>query len=377
MEVKKINRNRVFRYINSRPRCSTSEIAKTLGLSMPTVLNIRKELLESGLLEEVGEYESTGGRKAMAISSVKERYLALGIDITADHVSCVLTDLAGEVRRHERIPLRFYEDQEYFKTIGKKVEECIRNNGIDEDRFAGIGISVPGIVDETRRMILYSHALNLRDLSFEALTADIPHDCMFINDANAAALSEVYNSVCREALVYLSLSDTVGGAIINPRNTDPFSTIGNIIQEGTNHRAGEFGHMTLEPEGAQCYCGKYGCVDVFCNAKNLSGLTDGNLPAFFEQLEFGDRECETVWERYMDHLARVVNSLRMAFDCPVIVGGYVGGFIEPYMERLREKAAMLNTFEPDGSYVLSCRYKIEASALGAALKIIDSQISKI
>ena len=55
----------------------------------------------------------------------------------------------------------------------------------------------------------------------------------------------------------------------------------NEIYYGDRMHSGEFGHMTLEINGRQCYCGKKGCVDAYCNAQNLSNLTDGDLGRFF------------------------------------------------------------------------------------------------
>ena len=57
----------------------------------------------------------------------------------------------------------------------------------------------------------------------------------------------------------------------------------------------------------------------------------------------------------------------MTFDCDVIVGGYVGGFLAEFGEPLREMLVERNTFEPDSSYLKFSRYRLEASALGAAL----------
>ena len=135
--------------------------------------------------------------------------------------------------------------------------------------------------------------------------------------------------------------------------------------------------MTLYPGGEPCYCGKKGCVDVYCSAKNLADLEDGRLELFFEQMEKGRQEYRDIWERYLDYLAVAVDNLRMAFDCDVVLGGYVGSFIEPYIDELRDRLAPLDIFDHDGSYARACRYQKEASALGAALYQMEEYISSI
>ena len=79
------------------------------------------------------------------------------------------------------------------------------------------------------------------------------------------------------SLVYLSLSNSVGGAILT----------GGALYGGDHLRAGEFGHNTLVPDGRPCYCGKRAVwMPMLC--KVLSQLTDGNLALFFDGLRSGN-----------------------------------------------------------------------------------------
>ena len=151
-----------------------------------------------------------------------------------------------------------------------------------------------------------------------------------------------------------------------------------IPMKGITGRSGEFGHMTLYPGGEPCYCGKKGCVDVYCSAKNLADLEDMEGWNFsLNKWRRGRQEYRDIWERYLDHLAVAVDNLRMAFDCDVVLGGYVGSFIEPYIDELRDRLAPLDIFDHDGSYARACRYQKEASALGAALYQMEEYISSI
>ena len=85
-EVKKINRNRVFRYINEQKETCMTEIAAALDMSGPTVLSLVNELRDSGMIEEVGEYKSNGGRKEISFESVKGISYALGVDIYKNNI---------------------------------------------------------------------------------------------------------------------------------------------------------------------------------------------------------------------------------------------------------------------------------------------------
>ena len=83
------------------------------------------------------------------------------------------------------------------------------------------------------------------------------------------------------------------------------------------------------------------------DALRLADLTEGKLEIFFEKLEEGNAEYEKIWDEYLDNLAIAVDNLRMCFDCEVVLGGYVGNLIGPYVPRLRQMVADKNLFGHD------------------------------
>ncbi len=379
LEVKKINRNLVFRYINSQEKTSKPDIAKALNLSIPTIMQIVSELMERRLLQEVGEYASTGGRKAMAVSTIKDLHYAIGIDITQNHIGFVLTDLSGDVRAHKRIQCEYRDTCSYYTNMKEQATTFLTEYPIKKGaEFLGFGVSIPGFVSVKERKLIASHVLQVSNVSFSKFEKTLGAECYFVNDANAAAIAEVYHNEIHQDLIYISLSNSVGGGIIKQRNRRwSGNYIQDLLYEGHNARGGEFGHTTLIPGGKQCYCGKIGCADSYISAKSLAQYTDNVLETFFERLSLGDKTLLPLWDKYIEYLAILINNLRMIFDCPVILGGYVGSFLEPYLDQLIEKTEIRNTFDLDASYIKTCKYKVEASALGAALGIIDNFIGSI
>jgi predicted NBD/HSP70 family sugar kinase len=383
IDVKRLNRNRVFRYINRYGRLSRPELVQALGMSSPTVLFITNELIEKGVLREEGEFESSGGRKAKALAPIHDARFALGLDITLNHIGAVLTDLSGVVLKHVRMQKRFENTEPYWQFLSESLVAFQRDAEAPDEKILGVGISLPGIVDMRQKRLSYSHVLNVFDVPGEKISRDIPFSVAFTNDANAAALAELHSRQDYSHALYLSLSNSVGGALIfrkalylgGRRDADAWQN-DNLVM-GDNFKGGEIGHMTLVPGGKPCYCGKSGCFDAYCNAKILAQCAGGRLEPFFKGLEEGDPVFQVEWERYLDHLATQINSLRMLMDCKVIVGGYVGGFIEPYLGDLRRRLRDLDTFGDDGGYVEACIYRLEASALGAALLHIEAYINAI
>lgn len=360
--VKRFNKSLIFRAIRESERISQQDIATRLGLSVPTVLQNVRELLDAGLVREEGEFQSTGGRKAKAFALVPDARHSLGVDVTESGVEMVAVDLAGRTVSHKRFPLRFSTSDKFFVKMADLIRRFADDCGIPDSNVLGVGFSVPGIVNTSGETIEYSHILRITNVATENFSRSVPHLCTFLNDANAAGLAEFFNRGDLRNAAYLSLSPSVGGALL----------IGGELYLGENRRSGEFGHQALYPNGRECYCGKKGCLDVYCSSKVLARETGDNLDLFFEKLRGGDKHCRKAWEEYLGNLAVAINGIRMVFDCEVVVGGYVGGHLDGLVGELRDRLAELNTFERDGSYVRACCYRIGASAAGAALQHISA-----
>lgn len=332
---------------------SKTQLAKTLELSMPTVLSNVNELLSRGILTEVGSCESTGGRKAVQIGINPDCCCALGLNITQNHVGMVLLSAGGELVKRERLRLKFSSDLSYCAQLGNVLQAFtadIRN----KNKILGLGISVPGILDTENDLIRRSHALNLENYSLDFMRRSLPYPLHFENDANAAMLAEDLRA--NKNAVYLSLNRTLGGAFC----------IGGELYQGTNRRAGEFGHMILFPGGRECYCGKKGCADAYCSASALTDGTDETLDSFMQKLAAGNASYEKKWQEYLSHLTILVSNLRMAYDMDVILGGEVGGYLPDYTLQLGADLMRYNGFDRDSSYLKNCTCKTEASAVGAA-----------
>lgn len=359
-DKKKTNLVKVAKFILHKRITSKPEIASELGLSMPTVLQNVKELLDRGMIVESGEYGSTGGRKAKALSVNAGLRYAAGIDITGNHISYVMIDLTGELVKKKRIRERFEHSLEYNEKVHRFFEEFTDESELEPESILGVGISLPGIIDKEHETLIISHILRLKDVSLKNLSSLFAYKVRYENDANSAAMAEMYR-MDRNA-VYLSLSNTVGGSFY----------VHNRIYEGDDYRSSEFGHMVIEPNGRQCYCGKKGCVDAYCSAQVLSDKTEDDLKQFFDGLEQGEECLKKVWDEYLEYLAITVTNLRMVYDCDIILGGYVGGYLGKYMQELNKKVIKYNGFENDTTYLKTCSYKKEVSAVGIAMSFVEA-----
>lgn len=367
MEVKKNNRNRVFRYIRKCGTASNPDISYELKISLPTVTQNTKELLEQGMIEEMGEFQSTGGRRAKALAVAADFRYAAGLDITRNHVGMMLVNFKGEILDYERIHKPYRTEDNYYREVSERLEAFIEKYVQNREKILGIGISVPGIVDLDKQEITNSHALDVKSLSFSKISRFFSYPCRFFNDANAGAYAEGLGREEAERFFYLSLSNTVGGAVFYDEE----------LMQGKNFRCGEVGHMTIVPDGVRCYCGKDGCLDAYCSAHLLAQAEEGKLENFFAALNRREEKAVQLWEQYTSYLAVAINNIHMLLDCDVVLGGYVGSYTEPYLKEIRHKVARRNTFEEDGAFVRACNYKVGAAAYGTALKVMEEYIEQV
>lgn len=328
------------------------ELAKQLNLSMPTVLSNVNELMEAGVVTEKGEGESTGGRKAVRIGLHASYRYALGVDITANHLGMVLVNLCGEILKQERIRMKFEADISYYSCLAEKLRGFYEPEA-EADKILGVGISMPGIIDQKNALLVKSHALHLENYSLKMIEQILSMPVCYENDANAAMLAEEPRRLGNS--IYLSLNNTLGGAVCMEGSLFP----------GQNRRAGEFGHMILVPNGRKCYCGKNGCADAYCAASVLTQGGKERLEDFMESIRTSER-ADRIWQEYLEHLAMLISNLRMAYDTDIILGGDVGGYLPGHMVELGQKIFKYNLFDGDIGYLKNCSYQKEASAVGAA-----------
>lgn len=367
IDVKRINRRNVARYIFAKKTTSRQQISYDLRISIPTVLQIVKELQSRGLICEVGQYTSTGGRKAVMIGSAPEARYVVGVDITRHHIGVVLLNLGGDVVDLQRIRCNYTNKKEYYMNLGQLVDEFVEKNRIPTEKVLGVGVSLPGTVNEEQTTLIDSYVLDVYDIPTCVFSQNIHYPCYFLNDANAGGLSEIFGENSNKTMMYLSLSNSIGGAVF----------INGKLSIGENCRCGEFGHMRLVPGGKVCYCGQAGCVDAYCSALRLLELGDNSLEMFFEQLDKKEPDHVKFWEEYLNYLALTIVNLQMAFDSDIVLGGYVGAWLQPWLADLNERVDRLSPFKQKKIVLKAGRFRNEAAAYGVATCLIERYFNEL
>lgn len=354
--------------------CSKQTLAQDMKLSLPTVYQNLTELMDAGLVDYTGEQRSTGGRRAMGLDIVSDARIAIGISVTDSRVRLVAANLRLQELSYRRIRHPLDDDFNQFSTfLSEELEKFLNDYHIDRQRLLGVGIAFPGVISADRQSMVLAPTLHMRNVTFRHLQQAIPYPIWVQNDGTCGGHAEGFmRAVSGDIkdsgnLGYLSLENGVGGALL----------IGGQLYDGNHLRSGEFGHMCVEDNGLACECGRHGCLEAYCSAKRISDDLGLTLDEFFRKLNDGNQEYAALWQDILKHLAIGINSINMVLDCDVVLGGFLGEYLEPWLPQLRQYVAQGNPFEDNGNFVHLSLLKSHNAPLGAALHFIKQFIESI
>ncbi len=209
---------------------------------------------------------------------------AVGINIGHTKLYTALIDLYGHIVSEVIIPTE--ADRGYnvvLDRLANTVDSVLTEKNVDKSQIKAVGVAIPGQIDYKHGIVRLAPNLKWHDLPIQSdITARLGLPVYIDNYANLAALGEYKYGIgavpankeaCR-SLAYISVSTGIGGGIV----------IDGRIVRGAGGAAGEFGHMTIDPDGRPCSCGKQGCLDAYASglsmvrqAKELFAAGEGRL----------------------------------------------------------------------------------------------------
>jgi predicted NBD/HSP70 family sugar kinase len=254
----------VLRLIWVERQISRAEIARRAGLSRSTVSEIVTEILPMGLVAEVGEGPSRGGRRPIVIEFQDDACVILGVEMSATHVAVALTDLRGKVlawvtKEH---PVRT-DPPGTRMVIEELCRHCLGSPAANGKPLAGIGVAVPCPVDPSLTDPLSTVVLPAWEgrLGLDELREKYGVPLLVDNDANLGALAEHWWGLGGDAdnLAYIKVATGIGSGHV----------IGGEIYRGATGVAGEIGHIAIDPQGKRCICGLRGCLVTLVGGRAL------------------------------------------------------------------------------------------------------------
>ncbi len=367
LNVKMINRNNVYNLIYKEISTSKLQIVQKLEMGISTVSQNIKTLEEDGLVERNGSFDSTGGRKADIIQIIRTARVSIGVGILKESVFIVAVDLYGTVMQSVALNIPYETTRDYYKTLGDRINEFIRDNRIDPESVLGVSIATQGIISSDGQSVSYGVIMDNSEMKLSRFSEFIPYPCRLEHDCKAAAYLELWKNKDIDSAAVLLLNRNFGGSIIINRQ----------IHQGAHMHGGAIEHLCINKDGPLCYCGNRGCLETYCSANTIENSSGMNIQTFFGNLRKGVNTCIQIWSDYLDKLAFAIRNLGIIVDGHIIISGYLAPFfVEDDITYLLH-ATNSPPFPVERSQILVGTYGQYTPAAGAALYYLEEFLKSV
>lgn len=264
----------------------------------------------------------------------------IGVDLGGTTTKFAILTVEGDIQQRWSIDTNVLDEGAHIiPDISESINHHMKLYDMTADQFAGIGMGSPGTVDRKLGTVIGAYNLNWKTLqqAKKEIEAGTGIEFAIDNDANVAALGERWKGAGEndDNVAFVTLGTGVGGGIIAD---------GHLLH-GTAGSAGEIGHITVDPKGYLCTCGKHGCLETVASATGVvrvardmaeeyAGtsqlkqiLDDGNeisSKITFDLAKQGDPLAKMVVDKVAKYLGialgNVGNTLNPAF---IVIGGGV------------------------------------------------------
>lgn len=350
-------------------------MARRLGLSAAAVTSITGELDALGLIREVAQNPSTGGRPASLLALDPGAGSVIGVKLAVDHLAGVIADLSGSVLDSRVTRLRSHRLERVTVQIERLVSDL--RESTRGRRLLGVGVGMPGAIDGPRGVcvdspILGWHAAPVAELLAKRLGLPVLID----NDVNTLAVAEQLYGLGRdvEDFVTVTIGRGVGLGIV----------VGGKLHRGRWGGAGEFGHLPVVPDGPTCECGRRGCLEalvadpVLVTQAQAEGAIgpDDSVEDLTACADAGDRAAQAIFTRAGERLGIAIAGLVNVLSPSLVIVSGEGVRARQHLEPSLRAAMDEHLFPPLAGVELAIDPWDDAKwARGAASLVLETFFS--
>jgi predicted NBD/HSP70 family sugar kinase len=271
-------KKKILNLLYEHDSLSGPEMSKRIGVSLPTALSLLNELSDQRYVEVRGAGESCGGRKPTMFGLSNDSIYV---------IACEIERYQGKINIYNShnqalTPIVYFEtsidDDELVEKIYSNARQLIEKNGIDEKRILGVGVTMPGLIDEEKGINHTIKNPEYRNVK-ERLEEKFDSLVYLNNDARMQAYGEYIFGEARghSNAIIVTWSWGVGLGII----------MDGKLYNGSTGFAGELSHIQVVENGDLCICGKRGCLETVASAYVLlneaaKGIKDNKVSQLTE-----------------------------------------------------------------------------------------------
>lgn len=346
--IRDMNSHLILEMILKESTISRAALAKTSGLTKATVSAIVQKLIEQNLVIEVGNDNTTLGRKPILLTFHANCGYALSIDVNANTISAMICNLRGENCR-----LKLYPNHADRREIIPLLITIIRDmtDSLEDTPYGvvGIGLGIHGTVYENQ--VTFTPYSPYEQLPFqEVLEQEFGIPVYLENEANLSVIGEHTFYYHTPNLIGISIHTGIGVGIF----------IHDQLYTGSNGNAGEFGHSIIEPNGRPCPCGNSGCLEQYASERSIlkqfaaiKGLEHADIDTFVAACHKQDDDALSLLEDFIRYMSYGINNLLNTFNPDMIVINssfttYFPEVLRQIQNRLQNRMRMHCVLVPSG-----------------------------
>ncbi|NPV07084.1 MAG: ROK family transcriptional regulator [Anaerolineae bacterium] len=378
-QIPAMHRAAILAAIRSEGPISRAELARRLHLRPSSVTEQVRELMSEGLICEVGQGGSDGGRPPVLLDIARAGNYAIGITLEPRGIAAALVQWDGTILA--RAPLQSVDAGSSPETLEDAAiavtEEVLADAAVPLSSVHTIGVGVSALVDTTANEAIFSSTFSeLGRFRFDRLAEHFGKPVYLEDIAYLMALGErwfVYPKDPRP-LVFLLISSGTCGAVLSPAGTPELPRF-----------AAEFGHMVLDADGPICGCGRRGCLEAFVSETALVATANrllgapGHPPLGLEEVarlvHEGNPVAQSILSTAAEHLGLAVASISSIFAPALLVLG--GSVVEAWRDQLVPQVraharSHLLEFLQDRVEIVPSQLGSDAALLGSAARALDA-----
>ncbi len=384
------NKLLILKTIYNGGEISRADLARYTELTRTTVSSKVSELINDGLVHEVGLGVSDGGKPPVILQIDDHGRHLIGLDLGNSHLQGGVTDLRGNILYRYELPMQDQDGEAALALVYDLVDMLL---AATDQPMLGIGIGTPGLIDAPNGIIRQAVNLRWRDLPLRDLLAkryNLP--CHLSNDSHAAAVGEYIFGQPKKGKKHQIV-------VKAGRGISAGIMLDGQLYVGESSIAGEIGHITMVENGELCACGNTGCLETVVSTRVLLRVAreiswnNPNSPLHANVSRPEDITTDVVYQAYndgdpdlkqkADEMGRylgiaIANIVGLMNIESILIGGNLSQLGEPFLEAIRhEFYRRLNPILPAQTSIEMCSLGKDIVIKGAAALLLTNELGLV
>ena len=368
--MRSVNRSAILDLIRQNSPITRAQIARKLGVSLPTVMRIVDILIEEDLVRNCGSNESSGGRPASLLEYNGQSYAVLGVDLSGSKMYGAVADLSGNIQSEISVPVNHHGANGNLELLLNLIQQLLDAPRPAGQNVRGIGLGMPGVTLSREGIVTWAPSFGWRDLPIkEILSTRFGYSVFIENDVNLIALGELHFGAGKgiSNLVCITVGTGIGAGII----------INRALYRGHNQASGEIGYLLPNIQALGRNYDEFGALESLASGTGIARCARERIIELGLELPEAEVSAEDVFSAArdgqawalevakdtIDLLSMTVTNISALLDPEMIIlGGGVIRSADLLLEPIRQRIQGTAPYLP----------RIEASQLGSRAAVMGA-----